>query len=391
MKTSNQASESVRQAYEIAKFDLRSNYRHRGVHAGHTHFSDFWTRDFCFASLGIMKLGDNAAVKRGIENFLQFQKPDGFVPFLIGTKYFLLKYLGLPVKHRVPTYGDHKSKSAVVDQNPLIVMASCNYVKKSRDKRFAEKHFHELKKAVDWSISRDINKVYLMEEKYYANWADSIKKNGEVLYSNVCFYKSVADFAEICKICGRKSLFVEYADYARKIKNSINEKFWNGRHYADWIDNGKKYDFFASDGNFLAVMWGIADREKAKKIIEYAGEIKIDFPVPCRTNYPRYPAAYESGLMRLIMLGDYHNASLAWLWLGCCLAVAKKKAGLEKEAAETLERMAEIINRHNMVYEVYEMDGRPVKRMIYKSEIHFAWSSGMFIYAVNEVFGKQER
>lgn len=392
MKSSgNNASESVRQAYEIAKRDLRSNYRKNGILAGHNQFSDFWARDFSFASFGAMRLKDYVVVRRGLENFLRYQKPNGFLPFLIGPKHFLMKYIGFKVKKRVPTYGDHKSKAAVVDQNSLIIIAAMNYVRESKDIGFAKRHFNELKKAVDWSMSRDIDDDFLIEEHYFANWADSVKKTGKVLYSNVCFYKSVLEFSELCKLCDHQSLYVEYADIVRKIKESINAKFWNGRYYIDWIFGKKKYDFFATDGNMLAIMWGVADNYRTGKIIEHAAKVEIDYPVPCKTNHPRYPARMESNLMWLIFLGDYHNASLAWLWLGACLAVAKKKAGLDKEAAETLERMAEIINRYNMVYEVYETNGRPVKRMVYKSDIHFAWSSGMFIYAVNEVCGNQEK
>ena len=380
--------EPVKSAYETAKRNLRSNYRRNGVNAGHNQFSDFWTRDFCFASFGMTKLGDYDMVKRAIENYLKNQKPDGMIPFIIGTKHFMLKYLGFQMRDKSPAYGDHKSRSAVIDQNPLIVIASLNYVKESKDNAFAKRHFEELKKTVDWCISRCPDDSLLIEERYFANWADSVKKNGKVLYTNVCFFKAVEEFAELCRISNEKVLHVHYKDLARKIKSSINEEFWNGKYYSDWIEKGKKHDFFATDGNVLAIMWGISDKDKAKKILSYIDKIKIDHPVPCRTNYPGYPSKYESMIMRLILLEDYHNNSLAWLWLGCCLAIAKDKAGMKEEARQTLKRIAEVINRYRMVYEVYESNGQPVRRLIYKSETHFSWSSGMFIYAASQILSK---
>ncbi|MDP2750807.1 MAG: GH116 family glycosyl hydrolase [Nanoarchaeota archaeon] len=380
----------IRQAYEIAKRDLRSNYRKKGIFAGHHQFSDYWARDFSFASFGSAELKDYDVIKHGLEHFINHQKKDGFFPFLIGAKHFLLKYAGFKVHERIPTYGDHKSKSAVVDQNSLLVIAALNYIKKSNDKNFAAKYFENLKRAVDWSLSRDKNKDFLIEERYFANWADSIRKTGKVLYSNVCFYKSVEDFSDLCRICRKHTLSLEYKDLANRIKQKINSEFWNGRYYTDWIENDRKHDFFATDGNVLAIMWNVANKDQATKILKHMEHIKIAYPVPCKTNYPSYPLKYESWLMWFVFLGDYHNNSLAWLWLGCCYAIAQKKAGMKEEAGKIIKQIAEIINKNNMVYEVYEKNGQPVKRTIYKSETHFAWSSGLFVYAVNEIFGKME-
>ncbi len=47
-----------------------------------------------------------------------------------------------------------------------------------------------------------------------------------------------------------------------------------------------------------------------------------------------------------------------------------------------------IIVKYNGVYEVYEKDGTPLKRIFYRSEHPFAWSAGLFLYA-SEILSAQ--
>ncbi len=47
--------------------------------------------------------------------------------------------------------------------------------------------------------------------------------------------------------------------------------------------------------------------------------------------------------------------------------------------------MAEKIVEYENVHEVYEKNGKPVRRALYVSEVPFAWSAGLFVKAVKEV------
>jgi len=84
---------------------------------------------------------------------------------------------------------------------------------------------------------------------------------------------------------------------------------------------------------------------------------------------------------------DYQNG-MSWQWLGCMNVVSKQKAGLKKEANDLLCKISEIIVKYDGAYEVYENTGKPVKRKFYKSEQPFAWSSGLFIYAHEQLNSK---
>ncbi len=63
--------------------------------------------------------------------------------------------------------------------------------------------------------------------------------------------------------------------------------------------------------------------------------------------------------------------------------------GMKKEALALLEKIASLIIGSNGVYEIYEKTGKPVNRLIYKAEFPFAWSSGLFVYAVKRLKPQQ--
>jgi hypothetical protein len=62
---------------------------------------------------------------------------------------------------------------------------------------------------------------------------------------------------------------------------------------------------------------------------------------------------------------------------------------MKQESKKQLEKIANVIYKHKTVYEVYEKNGKPVKRLIYSSEKNFAWNSSFFILAYNEIINKK--
>jgi len=78
---------------------------------------------------------------------------------------------------------------------------------------------------------------------------------------------------------------------------------------------------------------------------------------------------------------DYQNQGVHWLWLGALAAIALHKAGYKKEAKKALKDIEKIIEKHRIVSEVYTKDGKPVKRLFYRSEQPFAWSSSLYLLA----------
>jgi len=337
--------------------------------------------------LGYINLEIIYVVKDNLELFLNNLKSGKQVPFRIGrsTPGVILNYFSIGMdREKKPYYNNDKSKNVSIDQNSLLVISSFEYYIKTKDKKFLENNIYKLKRVLDWNFTQDKDKDNLIEENYYANWADSVKKRGKVLYSNVCHAHAIHCFSRMMHVFDKK-LSKEYHDKFLDIKKKINTLFWSGEHYIDWIDDEKQYNYFSTDGNTLAILWDIADPEKSKHI-EEASHIFDLHDVPSGCVHPKLPKNLVSPLIKSIGLGDYHNG-LSWLWLGAINAAAKFKIGKKQDAADLIKKMSRLIVKHDGVFEVYENNGNPVKRIIYHSEQPFAWSSGLFLYAVDNTIG----
>ncbi len=376
---------NLEKAKEIAKRDLKACYGKKGIFAGTNHFKDYWARDSFFASLGSLAINDKNIVKKNLELFLENVKA-GQIPLRVGKTSFgvVLSYLGFKSKDskRKPIYHIDKSKAFPKDQNSLFIITLYEYLKKTKDKKLLKDNIHKIENIVAWNLGHT-DKDLLIEEEKFCNWTDSVKKQGKVLYTNVCHCYSLFCISELFRLLKDKNKQKKYLSLYEKVKEKINEIFWNGEHYIDWIHKEKIYSYFSSDGNFLGVLWDIADKEN-KKHVEEAAHLFDIHDVPSQCVHPVYPKRLISEQIRLVGLGDYHNG-LSWLWLGSINALAKYRVEMKKEAKEMLEKIADIIVKHNGVYEVYDKKGLPVKRIIYKAEQPFAWSSGLFLYAVNQI------
>jgi glycogen debranching enzyme len=375
---------SIDIAFQIALNNLRSLYGEDGIFAGARHFKDYWGRDSFFASFGCLEIEDSYIVKKNLSLHLNCLNKRGQLPLRIGAtpKGVVLAYFGIKPKKRTPIYHTDKNLFSPVDQNSLFVIAFFQYIKKTKDTDFLKANLDKIERIVSWNFHNCHDGV-LMEEDEYCNWADSIKKKGKVLYTNVCYCHSLKCMSELYKIIGNKQMYNEYLEKHQRVKNKINELFWSGEHYLDWIDKDKQHNYFSTDGNLLAVLWDIADIVRAKHIEEASHIFEVN-EVPSECVHPLYPKKLISSQVKLIGLEDYHNG-VSWLWLGCINALAKDKLGMKKEALSLLERISSIIIESNGVYEIYEETGEPVNRFIYKAEFPFAWSAGLFVYAVKKI------
>lgn len=416
-RVSNRVSHSVisqkgilSQAGRIAISNLRACYSEHGIFAGKHQFSDYWARDGLFASLGALSIGDQEIPRKELELMLTFQAHDGQLPMRVGQYFIGLKMLGLNnPKELRPRYDQDKYGSRPADQNSLFIIAFSEYLKKSGDSKFLKNNYPSLKKAIAWNISNDRDRDGLIEEGYYAGWTDSIRKKGKVLYTNVLHCRALELMAGFAKQLGtdndsRDEDSMRYLTHHSQTKAALTRLFWNGSYYSDWLDAsgqaagkkaagskgvaGKRHDYFSTDGNLLAILLGIADKSQGLSIQRSISRFGISASVPSLTNHPKYPIKMQSMLDTIFGIGDYHNG-LSWLWLGSLDALAKHRLGMRDEALAELDKIASIIVLHNGVYEVYTKEAKPVKRLLYKSEQPFAWSAGLFLYALSEIRPKK--
>lgn len=367
---------NLRRGYNVAVKCLRKCYTEKGIMAGTTHYSNYWSGDGFFASFGACALGDFQIVKKEINLFLSKQRDDGMLPLRIGQENMLLGFAGFKMNDGTPVYREDKAGHTPMFQNSLLIMAACNYIRKSGDKTFARQILPKLEKTIAWYQPRG----HLLEEKPYSTWADAVKKQGRVLYTNVLFCRALYDMHLLSAMLGKKSDFFERYE---ETKRAINRHFWSGKYYYDWIDKEKE-KYFPVPENMLAVLLGIADHSRSESIIEEAEDMDAGFTV--WNVRPKYKRKHRSPFLEIAGMADYQDG-LLWLWPGCLYALALKK--LMRDPVPIMERISRKINEYGTVYEIYNPDGTPVKRRLYTTEKDFAWSSGMFVYAFNEIFKGQ--
>jgi len=368
----------TKKAYEIAKRDLRSCYGSKGIFAGSSHFRNYWSRDSFFASIGALELKDYKIVKKNLLTFLEFSKKVSedklLVPLRIGDKNISLSFLGLHSKKLEARYKEDKSNCVVIDGNMLYLIIYSKYIRKSKDREFYKNTKDKVKKILNFCLD-SIKNTGLLKTGDFATWHDSIKKSGFTLYNNILFYYSLIQYYKLEK---DKKIF----EIAKKLKIRINEKFWNGNYYSDWIIKNKQQNYFIPFENLLSILFEIADKNKSEKILDYLENTNISKNNLSHTNHQKYPLHEQSKILTLFGMGDYQNKSISWLFIPIIEVIVKKK--LKRNYKPLLNKISDLIIKYDAVYETYH-NNKPLKRLFYKSEKHFAWSSGFFVYLYNQL------
>lgn len=370
-------------ATQIAKYNLHACFVGSGIVASVDHFEDFWARDSFFASWGLLELGESEMVRSNLNLFIKHQKKDGQIPRRIDRFFVGLHYLGIKTKRRnlKPKYAGAYFYPAL-DPNILFIITLHKYITKTKDREYLRRHFDALHKAMQWleKYERDL----LLNEGVFANWMDTVIKKGAVLYTNVLYSEALKSFAAMSALLNRTAIAENYLNKHRELTKKINEEFWNGIYYSDWINDKKKYNFFSTDGNVLAMLFGISSQEQNMKIIKHIEKNWIDV-IPLRTNHPNYPRWRVASWMYLRGTSGYQNNFASWLWLGSIYAVALYKNGYKKKAQSIHEKIAAIIEEHKAVYETYAPTGVPYKGWCWKCTRSFAWSAGLFLWADKKI------
>ncbi len=383
MKKDKSVPEVVRKAFEIAVCDLKKCSKKEGILAGLNHFSEYWSWDGFFAGMGAVKVGMTKKVAENLQLFLDNTSELGQVPYRIGSRLgVILKTFGLHDGGVIrPWYKlnglyfwlTKKSKNISSSKlaNSMLLVAIGDYLEVTRDMGFLNKNRKKIELINGWLLAKE--KDGLIHESWHENWADSLRTEGGSLFTNVCYWKGVTGLA--------KHFGEEWERRGRRLKKQIVDKFWRGQYLAGWDHD----DAFLTDGNMLAVWWKMLDKIKSAKVIKYYKEREKKCRVPGRLRFEEPEKEWIPDRFKLLGMADYHGKSVAWLWLGAIAAMAGKVYD-RLYCGRILERLAKRIVEGRGVFEIYELDGRPVKRRFYKAEQPFAWNAGMFIRACTDVW-----
>ena len=98
------------------------------------------------------------------------------------------------------------------------------------------------------------------------------------LYNNIMFYEAMNDAAFVCSLLGDDVNAQKYLEIAAKNKEAINKTFFKDKRFIGCIDENKKgYDYGFCTLNLYAVSSGVADSNKADKILSWInGKSKVN-------------------------------------------------------------------------------------------------------------------
>lgn len=376
-------NKNIRRAISIAKRDLRNCYLDNGVIGGLDHFDDYWARDSFFASWGSLAIGDIDIVRKNLELFINFQRADGLIPRRVDRYYFMrFKYLtGIKIlrKNLKPVYYG-RNFYPNIDPNPLFILTAEKYIKKTNDLKWLNKYFDNIINASYWLKKQDKDVDGLIDEGSFADWMDVIHKEGTVFYSNILTYAAFEAVIKLASLLGKPQDNI-LLKWQERLQSRLQKVFWNGQYFSDFLQKGKHFDFLSTDGNLLAIIYGLADVKQIKKIFNSMDNF-FGKSLPA-TNFPPYP--WRRLALRHIILGlwGYQNAYARWSWLAALSIAARFVGGDKNSAIKELDILSEWILRHGAVFEIYKPDGNPYSGLFWKSEKPFPWGAGMFLWAAS--------
>lgn len=352
--------------------------------AGLRNFREPWARDLSFASFGLIELNEFQATKEALEVFLINQRPSGQFPVKVHSTTVADRYLHSLFRREQPIYAPIRPKyitahnTISLDSNALLVIAILNYTTRCGDSNFAQTHWPALKQAITWLEAHALEADGLLHQAPFADWADSIAREGRVLYTNMVYWKALTDLAKAASLYGDTTNQLYFATRAQQLKDAINNHFW--REDLGYYVTNHLFDNLSSSGNLLAIAWELTTPHQAHAILDNMNQFQMAEPVPTQVVHRAYPNKFIAIENRLGGVAHYHTHA-AWLWLGAWHVIALARMERLEEAETLLYRISKVIVRDGAVHEVYASNGHYLSTFWYTSEAPLTWSAGMVVYA----------
>ena len=384
-------------AAENLRTGIRTRYLTRDIdkrvlHAGYRNFRESWARDFGFASYGLIAIERFEVVRDTLDAFFWHQKLNGQLPVKLYSMDVVTRFLHSIFEREQPTSKILKPKflsghgAPSLDGQALLIISALNYAIQSEDRDFLRGNWHRLVLATKWlQSSRKGPAGTLLYQAPYADWADSVARQGCILYTNIVYWKALSEMALAAASLDLNDEAVHYFAEAEGVSRALNTRLW--RPDLGYYATSESLDNLSSDGNLLAIVWGMAEPDQAESILKVMHEAGMAEPVPTRVVHPSFPMNLIAIENRLGRLATYHTNS-SWLWFGALHVIALVQTGNMELAGQILDRIIDVIVRDRQVHEVHGLDGEPLSSIWYKSEAPLTWNAGMVLYA-HQVYEKR--
>ena len=377
------ASENLQSGIQMRR--LRNGQYKDILHAGYRNFRESWARDFGFAAYGLLALEQYETVRQTLEAFFLYQTSNGQLPVKLHSLDFVTRYFHSFLGREQSTEGVLRAKyisahgAPSLDGQAMLVVSALSYARETKNREFAKTYWSALVAAMRWLEEHKANaEEALLHQQSFADWADSVARTGYVHYTNVVYWKALTEMAQTA---AELDMLVHSDMYRRKtdlVASAIQQRFW--REDLGYFVTSDRLPQLSSDGNLLAMAWGLASPEQSKRILQAMEQAGMASPVPTRVASTPYPSELIAVENVLAGMAGYHTDA-AWIWLGSWHVVSLVRCGKLAKAQELLSRISSVIVRDKQIHEVYGRDGKPMASIWYKPEAPLIWNAGMFIYA----------
>lgn len=237
-------------------------------------YTSVWARDSMITLMGASLFGGKKVKEvfgKSLETLAKHQSRLGQVPNCVD--------LFDPKRKKQVTY-------ATIDSTLWFLIGEYFYSKIYKDESFMKKHSKNIRRAFLWLEYQDSGEDLLPEQQPTTDWQDCFPhKYGHTINTIALYYCAL-------KCHGKKSL----AEKIKKIVNAPMEENlamfnYEKGYYYPWIWKGhdgirEEGKYFDSLGNILAAAFGLADKKKAKAILDYIEQKGINRPFPVVSLYP---------------------------------------------------------------------------------------------------------
>jgi len=361
----------IEKCYERAKEVIRICSTKHGLFAsgGIDGYNAVWARDSMISFLGASLVKDSLFRKTFRQSIITLainQSKTGQIP------------------NAVDKFSKRKQHVdfASIDSSLWYIIGNYLYKKRYNDNSLFKKCKKSIEKTLVWLRCQDTGEKGMLTQLPTTDWQDAFPhKYGYTINTQALYHK-------VLNLIGNKK-------DAKKLNFAVNEdkdsKLWNGNFYVPYRwKNHDEYmeigDWFDSLGNFLAIIFDLADKQKAEKIIFYVEKNKINRPYPAKAIYPpikkgsRY---WQDYYLDSDARDPYHylNGGI-WTYIGAFYILCLIKLKKLKEAVIEVERLA-----------VANLDGDFAEWINPMTREHFgklqAWNAGMYILAYESLKAKK--
>jgi len=285
-------------------------------------------------------------------------------------------------KHsRRNSHVDYKS----IDSSIWFVIGHYLYKKRYKDSSLFKKQKKNIQDALTWLSYQDMGEDGMLEQLPTTDWQDAFPhRYGHTINTQALYYK-------VLNLTGNKKEAKRLKEATNKNKDVAlwDRSFylpWRWKNHGEYKEMGKWFDTL---GNLLAIIYGLADETKSKKILDYIKKKKIDKP------YPIHASVWPPIRKGTKDWRDYFNDNDArtpyhyinsgiWTYVGGFYVLALIKIKKFKEAEVQLKKLAEINLKGNFS-EWY--DGKTAKPV--ENGENQGWNAGMYIVAYESLKKKR--